>query len=77
MQPHPPQLPTDDATRPEPKSLKRGALWLLLAVVAVIALVALLLPKKQVEATKAAAPTQQGTPGLQRAQSDAYKAPTQ
>jgi hypothetical protein len=77
MQPHPPQLPVDDATRPVPKSFKKGALVLLLVAAVVAALLALLLPKKQVEAIKAGVPTQQGPPSRQRAQADAYKSPTQ
>ena len=49
MQPHPPQLPVDDATRPAPKNLKKSALILLLVLAIGAALLALLLPKKQVE----------------------------
>ena len=58
MQPHPTQLPRDDAQRPQSKDLKKGALWLLLLLVAVVALIAFLLPQRQVEGRNAPLPTQ-------------------
>jgi hypothetical protein len=77
MQPHPPQLPTDAPTSPAPKNLKKGALILAVAVAIVAALIALVLPEKQIEANKAPKPAQQSASGrVQQAQSDAYKAPT-
>lgn len=69
------QLPTDAPDSPAPKNLKRNALLLLLAVAIVAALVAWLLPRKQVEASRQPPTTSQGTPSAQRAQTDAYKAP--
>lgn len=62
-----PTLPT--------KGRSKG-LWLLFVVIVVLAaLVAFLLPKKKVESTKAAIPTAQPGPSIQRAQADAYKSP--
>lgn len=75
MQPHPPQLPTDDAARPVPKNLKKGMLMLFFVVVVLAALAAYLLPKKQVEASRAPTSTQQGPPSVQHAQTDAFKSP--
>jgi len=76
MQPHPPQLPTDAPASPAPKNLKKGA-WLLLLVVIVLAVVvAFLLPKKQVEGSRAPSATEHPQPKVQRAQADAYKSPT-
>jgi hypothetical protein len=76
MQPHPPQLPTDAPDSPAPKRLNKGLLAIFLVVVVLVALVAFLLPKKQVESNKAAIPTGQPAPAVQRAQADAYKSPT-
>ncbi len=76
MQPHPPQLPTDAPASPAPKSLHRGVLLVVLVVAVLLALVAFLLPKKQVESNKAAVPTAQPQPRVQQAQADAYKSPT-
>lgn len=75
MQPHPPQLPTDAPASPAPKNLKKGALLLLVLVGIVAALIAWLLPKKQVDAQKAAVPTEQRSPRQQQTQSDAFKHP--
>lgn len=75
MQPHPPQLPTDDATRPVPKRLKKGMLLLFLIVVAVAALIAFLLPREQVEASRVPVSSPPTSPQVQRAQADAYKNP--
>ena len=75
MQPHPPQLPTDDATRPVPKRLKMGMLMLFLVVVAAAALIAFILPKKQVEASRVPVSSPSTSPQVQRAQADAYKSP--
>ena len=76
MQPHPPQLPTDAPTAPVPKNLKKGALRLFIVLVVVAAIVALLLPKKQVGASQTATPAQPGMPKqAQQAQTDAYKTP--
>jgi hypothetical protein len=59
MQPHPPQLPMDDvATTAGPKNCKRPALLLLAFVVMLLAIAALLLPKKQVSGRNAPAPTE-------------------
>jgi hypothetical protein len=75
MQPHPPQLPTDAPTSPAPKNLKKGALLLFIVVAIVAAVIAFVLPEKQVEANQTS--TQQGTSGhMQQVQSDAYKSPT-
>jgi len=74
MQPHPPQLPTDALTSPAPSRLKRGALVLFIVVAVVAAIIAFVLPKKQVEANHV--PTQQQASGpVQQAQAGAYKAP--
>lgn len=72
MQPHPPQLPREDAQRPAPASLKKGALWFLLAVALVAALLAFWLPDKQAKdaGPQSGAPTQ-----VQRTQSSAYDHP--
>lgn len=75
MQPHPPQLPTDAPTSPAPRGLRKGVVILLGIVVVLAALVAFLLPKKQVEGNKAAVPTEQPRPKEQRAQVGAYKNP--
>lgn len=75
MQPHPPQLPTDAPTSPAPKNLKKGALLLFIVVAIGAAIVAFVLPKKQIQANHV--PTQQGTSRpLQQAQSNAYKTPS-
>ena len=68
MQPHPPQLPTQDPRSPAPKNLKRGALFLLAAIVVVAALIAFLVPKKHVEPGS--------TEHRTSAESPAYAAPT-
>lgn len=78
MQPHPPQLPTDAPTSLAPKKLKKGALLLLLAVAVLAALIAFLLPKKQVEASQT--PTSSAVPATPRAvqqHAQAYKDPVQ
>jgi hypothetical protein len=75
MQPHPPQLPTDAPASPAPKNLKKGALLLFIVVAIGAAIIALVLPKKQVQANHV--PTQQGaSKPMQQVQSDAYKAPS-
>jgi hypothetical protein len=71
MQPHPPQLPHEDAQRPVPVNLKKGALWFLLALVVVAALLAFWLPTKQ------AKDRSQLPPPAHRTQSPAYDHPTQ
>jgi hypothetical protein len=77
MQPHPPQLPTDAPASPAPKNLKKGVLLLLGVVAIIAALIAFLLPEKQVEATKSATSTQPAASrATQQVQSDAYKDPT-
>ena len=74
MQPHPPQLPTDAPTSPAPKSLKKGAL-LLFAIVAIgVALLAFMLPEKQVQTTQKSTRQEVARP-VQQAQSDAFKTP--
>jgi hypothetical protein len=74
MQPHPPQLPTDAPTSPAPKNLKKGALLLFIVVAIGAAIIALMLPKKQVQATQT--PTQQeASRPVQQAQSNAFKTP--
>jgi len=74
MQPHPPQLPTDAPTSPAPKNLKKGALVLFIVVAIGAAIIAFVLPKKQVQANHI--PTQQQAPRpVQQAQSNAYKTP--
>ena len=75
MQPHPPQLPTDAPTSPLPKPLNKNVLFLFVVVIVLAAAVAFLLPKKKVESKKAAVPTAQPQPSVQRAQADAYKSP--
>jgi hypothetical protein len=78
MQPHPPQLPTDAPASPAPKNLKKGTLLLLGVVAIIAALIAFMLPKKQVEASKSPASTQPAGPrATQQVQSNAYKTPTQ
>lgn len=69
MQPHPPQLPTDNVAASAPKNWLKPVLWLVLAVAAAALLAALLLPKKQVEGRNAPPPTEH------RAQSPAYSNP--
>lgn len=77
MQPQPPQLPTDIPAAPAPKNLKKGALLLLVVVAIIAALVAFMLPEKQVEASKSATSTQPAASRTtQQAQANAYKAPT-
>lgn len=72
MQPHPPQLPTDAPTSPAPKNLKKGALVLFIVVAIGAAIIAFVLPEKQMQAT----PTPQEAPRpMQQAQSDAFKTP--
>lgn len=59
MQPHPPQLPMNDAaTTAGPTNWKKGALVLFAVVAIIAALAALLLPKKQVEGRNAPTSTQ-------------------
>lgn len=78
MQPHPRQLPTDAPAFPAPKSLKKGALLLLGVVALLAALIAFMLPEKQVEASKSGTSTQPAASRTtQQVQSDAYKTPTQ
>jgi hypothetical protein len=78
MRPHPPQLPTDESTSPAPKNLKKGALLLLGVVALVAALVAFLLPEKQVEASRSATSAQPAmSKTTQQVQSNAYKTPIQ
>lgn len=67
MQPSSPQLPRDDSQRPAPKNLKKGALWFLLTLVVVAALIAFVLPKKQAK--------DGDTSPAHRAQSPAYDHP--
>ena len=61
MQPHPPQLPTQDPKAPVPRNLKRGALFVFVAIVLVAGLIAFLLPKKLVEGRNAPVPTEHRT----------------
>lgn len=81
MQPHSPQLPTDHPTAPAPKSLKKGALYLVIVVAVVAVLIAFLLPKKQAEAsqtpTTSTLPTASGAPGGPQRRTQAYKDPVQ
>jgi len=78
MQPHPPQLPTDAPASPAPKNLKKGALLLLGVVALLAALIAFVLPEKQVEASKSGTSTQPAASRTtQQVKSDAYKTPTQ
>jgi hypothetical protein len=73
MQPHPPQLPTDDANRPAPKSMKKGLLFLFVIIAVTAALIAFMLPDKQVEASRAPGSPQPTTQQVQRAQTEAFK----
>lgn len=70
MQPHAPQLPTDAPASLAPKKLKKGALLLLVVVAVVAALIAFVLPKKQVEGRNAPTSTQH------RTESAGYNNPT-
>ncbi len=70
MEPHPPQLPTDDAGTPAASNWKRGPLLLLLGLASLAILLAYLMPKKQVEGQNAPAPTEH------RATSPGYSNPT-
>jgi uncharacterized protein HemX len=74
MQPHPPQLPTDAPTSPAPKNLKKGALLLFIVVAIGAAVLALVLPKKQVQATQSSTQQEVSMP-VQQAQSNAFKTP--
>lgn len=69
MQPSSPQLPRDDAQRPAPKNLKKGALWFLLALLVAAALIAFMLPKKQAKDSDTLPPPEH------RTQSPAYDHP--
>jgi hypothetical protein len=72
VQPHPPQLPMNDAAHTAgPTNWKRPALLLLGVVAVLLALTALLLPKKQVTGRNAPAPTEH------RRQAPGYSHPTQ
>jgi hypothetical protein len=75
MQPHPPQLPTDDASRPVPKRLRKGMLLFLLAIAVAAALIAYAFPRMQGKAAQGPASAQPATPRAQQAQADAYKSP--
>ncbi|MGI4738100.1 MAG: hypothetical protein ACRYG7_23270 [Janthinobacterium lividum] len=70
MQPHPPQLPTDSSSTPAAKHWKKPALYVLLVAAVVFALVALLMPKKQVDGRQASPTTDHP------ATSAGYKSPT-
>lgn len=76
MQPTTPQLPRDDSRGPTVKRLKKGGLWLLLALAAIAALIALCLPKEPVEAQRAGNATTQPTPAQQRQSNESFKNPT-
>ncbi len=69
MQPH---LPVDYAQRPKPRNLKNKAWLFLLFVAAIVAVIAIMLPKKAVEGQNAPTPTQHRT----SAQEPAYGSPT-
>ncbi|RZK28906.1 MAG: hypothetical protein EOO63_10205 [Hymenobacter sp.] len=72
MQPHPPQLPMNDAAMTAgPTNWKRPALLLLAFVAVVLAVIALVLPKKQVSSRNAPAPTEH------RRQAPGYSNPKQ
>gem|GEM_PF-3143249 len=58
MQPHSPQLPTDSSSTPAAKHWKKPTLYVLLVAVVLVALVALLMPKKQVEGQSASPTTE-------------------
>jgi hypothetical protein len=58
MQPSSPLSSPDGLTSPAPKNLKKGALFLFVVVVVLAAIVALLMPKKQVAGQNAPTPTQ-------------------
>lgn len=70
MQPHPPQLPTDSVAVASSKHWQKPVLWLVLAVAILSMLIALVLPKKQVEGQNAPTPSQHSV------QSPGYSAPT-
>jgi uncharacterized protein HemX len=74
MQPHPPQLPTDAPTSPAPKNLKKGALLLFIVVAIGAAIIAFMLPEKQVQATQYSTQQEASRP-IQQAQSNAFKTP--
>jgi hypothetical protein len=69
MQPHPPQLPTDSVADASTKHWHKPVLWLVLVVALLAAVIAFMLPKKQVESRNAPAPTEY------RTQSPAYSNP--
>ena len=68
MQPPHSQLPTDDTSSPVPRNLKRGGLLVLLVVAVVAGLIALFMPKAQVESRNAPTDAQHitGTPAIDR-----------
>lgn len=51
MQPSSPQLPRDNPSRPASKNLRKGALWIVLALAVIIAALAFLLPRQQAKDT--------------------------
>jgi hypothetical protein len=65
----------DDASRPIPKKLKKGMLFLFVVIAAVAAIIAFMLPKKQVEASQSPISPTSAAPQVQRAQADAFKSP--
>jgi hypothetical protein len=70
MQPHPPQLPTDSVADASSKHWRKPVLWIVLVVAVLGALIAIVLPKKQVEGQNAPTPSQH------QAKSPGYNAPT-
>lgn len=69
MQPHPPQLPTDGVAVASTRHWLKPVLWLVVAVAVLAAVIAFVLPKKQVESRNVPSPTQH------RAHSPAYSDP--
>ncbi|TDN40235.1 hypothetical protein A8B98_15255 [Hymenobacter sp. UV11] len=70
MQPHSPQLPTDDSATPTAKHWKKPTLYVLLVAAVLAALVAFLMPKKQVEGRNASPST------AHRSSSPGFNSPT-